>query len=563
MAIKRRDIDRIYNAIRPRLNPKARTGAAVVGTLPAHTHSADQITSEEAGDIAATDVQDALAEVASEKLARDGSQTVTGDLDHDHHSLVNVHDADIEGTATVGGEIVQTGPIGSATVQGTRKITMAGIGLIEAVLKLDFTGAGVGDGIIDQPRVIHMAGDDDDDEARIDGLERTVFNDEPTKSVIQNPSVVQFNPAVSAGVDTVHQEGQVGWDAVERTLVQDAEPAAYDSGTEHPRLSLGWAVINCINGSGDLIPPFKVVYVSGGIEDVGPGVNRPAVSPWDGMADSFGAQLGISQRVTGVTLHGSDDGEPVQVVRRGLVRGITDDNAEVWTVGDRLWADRTSPGRVTKVYDESGEYARIFVGTVIEDGAGEGPWSVDVDVRVLPTLGELSFMALASLADFYVPMFDVSLGWVPKQVDHNAHLATIQGGAADEWYHLTLAEWEAARSRSFGITIDGAGVVITTGVKGYVQIPFAGTITRWTLLADQAGDLVIDVWKDTFANAPPTVADTITGTEKPTLDDEQQAEDTDLATWDVEVEAGDVVGFNVDSAAVVTRATLVLWITPS
>ncbi len=143
MAIKRRDIDRIYNAIRPRLNPQARSGAAVPGVLPAHTHSADQITDEPVGDVAATNVQDAIAEIASEKLARDGSQTVTGDLDHDHHSLVNVHDADIEGTETVGEEIVQTGGVGSATQSGTRTLTLAGAetdgeGRIESVNAIAF-----------------------------------------------------------------------------------------------------------------------------------------------------------------------------------------------------------------------------------------------------------------------------------------------------------------------------------------------------------------------------------------------------------------------------------------
>ena len=116
--------------------------------------------------------------------------------------------------------------------------------------------------------------------------------------------------------------------------------------------------------------------------------------------------------------------------------------------------------------------------------------------------------------------------------------------------------------RSIGISIDGGGSPISTGVKGYVQVPFAGTITRWTLLADQVGSIVLDVWKDSFANAPPTISDSITGSEKPTLSSEQDAEDAALTTWMTTVTAGDVFGFNVDSADTLTRVTLVVWIMP-
>lgn len=114
--------------------------------------------------------------------------------------------------------------------------------------------------------------------------------------------------------------------------------------------------------------------------------------------------------------------------------------------------------------------------------------------------------------------------------------------------------------RSFGITIDGGGSAISTGVKGYVSIPFSGTITQWDILADQSGSIVVDVWKDTYANFPPTVADTIAGSEKPTLSTAQKNQDTNLTTWTTTVTAGDIIGFNVDSASTVTRVTLVVYI---
>ncbi len=114
---------------------------------------------------------------------------------------------------------------------------------------------------------------------------------------------------------------------------------------------------------------------------------------------------------------------------------------------------------------------------------------------------------------------------------------------------------------SFGITIDGGGSAITTGVKGYVEIPYDGTITGWTILGDVSGSCVIDVWKDTYANFPPTVADTIAGSEKPTLSSAIKNEDLTLTTWTTSVTAGDIIGFNVDSASTVTRVTLSIKIT--
>jgi hypothetical protein len=119
--------------------------------------------------------------------------------------------------------------------------------------------------------------------------------------------------------------------------------------------------------------------------------------------------------------------------------------------------------------------------------------------------------------------------------------------------------WTApAAIRSFGITIDGGGSVITTGVKGDIEVPFACTINRATMLADQSGSIVIDVWKDTYANYPPTVADTITASAKPTISSATKSQDSTLTGWTTAVTAGDTIRFNVDSATTITRVTLVI-----
>lgn len=112
---------------------------------------------------------------------------------------------------------------------------------------------------------------------------------------------------------------------------------------------------------------------------------------------------------------------------------------------------------------------------------------------------------------------------------------------------------------SFG---SAGGGVIPTGVALYVEVPISLTITGWTLVADQSGSMVVDVWLDTYANFPPTVADTIAGTEKPTLSSAQKNQDLTLTTWTTDIDAGDVLGFNIDSCSTINQAVLTLRCIP-
>lgn len=122
----------------------------------------------------------------------------------------------------------------------------------------------------------------------------------------------------------------------------------------------------------------------------------------------------------------------------------------------------------------------------------------------------------------------------------------------------TLSLSSNAKLWSLNFVIDGGGSAITTGVKGFIEIPFAGTITGWTALGDQSGSIVVDVWKDTYANFPPTVADTIAGTEKPTISSATKGQDLALSSWTTSISAGDIIGFNVDSITTLQRVTIAL-----
>jgi hypothetical protein len=106
--------------------------------------------------------------------------------------------------------------------------------------------------------------------------------------------------------------------------------------------------------------------------------------------------------------------------------------------------------------------------------------------------------------------------------------------------------------------IDGGGSPISTGQKGHIEVPFACHAVGWTLVADQAGSIVIDVWKDNYAVFPPTGGDSIAGTQKPTLAAADKNQDLNLTTWTTALAKGDVLAFNVDSAATVLRVSLAI-----
>jgi hypothetical protein len=106
--------------------------------------------------------------------------------------------------------------------------------------------------------------------------------------------------------------------------------------------------------------------------------------------------------------------------------------------------------------------------------------------------------------------------------------------------------------------VDGGGQAITTGVKGDLIIPFACRILEWALLADQSGSVTVDIWKDTYANYPPTSVDSITGSAAVSITNNAKNQSSTLTGWTTTIAASDILRFNVSSAATITRLTITL-----
>lgn len=121
------------------------------------------------------------------------------------------------------------------------------------------------------------------------------------------------------------------------------------------------------------------------------------------------------------------------------------------------------------------------------------------------------------------------------------------------------ATWELdAAPGCFTLIKDGYGNELPTGVLGDIMVPFACEITTVTLLADQTGSIVIDLWVDAAANFPPTNDDSITSATPPTISSGVKAEDDALSSWTTSLSAGDVIRLNIDSITDIERISVII-----
>jgi hypothetical protein len=182
--------------------------------------------------------------------------------------------------------------------------------------------------------------------------------------------------------------------------------------------------------------------------------------------------------------------------------------------------------------------------------------------------GTVSSVALTMPSDFSVGGSPVTTSGTlaVTYANQNANIVfsgpSSGGAAAPAFRALVMADLPTAvKVERFGMTIGGGGV-ITTGSKGYMLIPCAGTITKVTLLADQSGTIAIDLKKSTYSGFPTTSS--ITASAKPTLSSAQKYQDSTLTGWTTSVSAGDVIEFVVDSGttpASVTQVTVIVEMT--
>lgn len=182
---------------------------------------------------------------------------------------------------------------------------------------------------------------------------------------------------------------------------------------------------------------------------------------------------------------------------------------------------------------------------------------------------EIALAALDAEVDNKQPLDADLTAWAGKTAPSGAAVGTTDSqtltnktiNAADNTITgLTEANFDSSSDslrRNIRIGLDGAGLVITTGEKKvYISVPYNCVIEEWRILADTVGSIVIDIWKDTYANFPPLVGSTITAAAKPTLTTAQKAESSVLTGWTTTINAGDILEVTVDSATDVGKIFL-------
>lgn len=137
-----------------------------------------------------------------------------------------------------------------------------------------------------------------------------------------------------------------------------------------------------------------------------------------------------------------------------------------------------------------------------------------------------------------------------------ANFKTIKENGIDiSQKYVSTTTWQQGEI----VFIIGDGVNdIQTGVYGWLPI-YECEIIGWELTADTNGSIVIDIWKDSYDNFPPTNDDSITGSEKPTLSSQQKNRDLNLTTWTTSCNSDDYLMFNVNSVSNLKRCILKLY----
>jgi hypothetical protein len=223
------------------------------------------------------------------------------------------------------------------------------------------------------------------------------------------------------------------------------------------------------------------------------------------------------------------------IITQGVISGL---NTAAYSPGAQLYLGATA-GTLTSTKPVAPNHL-VYIGIVERANAGNG------QIYIKPQNG----YELDELHDVLItsPL--------------NNQVLAFETGTPNLWKNKNLIDIlpTSVKSGSCGVTFDGGGQVILNGKTAYVQIPYAGTITGWTIVSspDAIGSCTVTAFKDTYANYPPTTpADNIFVTQ-PALVSAVKANATGLS---VAVAAGDWIGFTISGVSLVTWVNLTISIT--
>lgn len=198
---------------------------------------------------------------------------------------------------------------------------------------------------------------------------------------------------------------------------------------------------------------------------------------------------------------------------------------------------------------------------------GEQPLTADInavtvvandnDVVTLPTATVGQEITIVNRGANILQIFPASGDDLGQGVNAST---TLDAGGAIKFLALDNTDWQIEFETenqiiTINFIIDGGGTEITTGIKGHLIVDNNLEVLEWAIVGDQSGSIVVDVNRATFANYPTTAS--IAGTELPTITTSTKGEDRTLTSWS-DIDAGDVLEFEVDSITTIQRVTVAL-----
>lgn len=137
------------------------------------------------------------------------------------------------------------------------------------------------------------------------------------------------------------------------------------------------------------------------------------------------------------------------------------------------------------------------------------------------------------------------------------HLAPWSSGQIIVGQGTTVTPILQARQAAIGFVIDGGGAVITSGLKGLIEVPFPATMARCTVLGDVSGNIDLDISKVPYASYP-LVSSACGSGLKPHTSGDIKYQDTALTAWGKSIASGDILGFWANNASSIQRCTISL-----
>lgn len=144
----------------------------------------------------------------------------------------------------------------------------------------------------------------------------------------------------------------------------------------------------------------------------------------------------------------------------------------------------------------------------------------------------------------------------------NRTLAITLADATHDGY-LSQTDWATFNGilAERSVTFDGGGAVLTAGTKVRLRIPYAGTIQRVTMLADQSGSAVVDIKKVAYGSYTGAGSGTsIVASAPPTITTAVKSQDATMTGWTLTVAANDVLEFSITSATTIQQLEVSLEI---